>query len=103
LPPASLLADYDAVVPGLAKDLADAALANMASDRMINETQVQTAKLLDLRGQRFAFALCAVCVALAAVCLFALHPAWFALSAAGLFGLGAAAPVVNAFLQRGGD
>jgi uncharacterized membrane protein len=101
LPPAAQLAEYDALVPGLARELADAALADMAADRKINELEVETASKLDLRGQAYAILLTSVCVALAAVCLFVLDPPWLALSGAGVFGLGAVAPVINAFLHRG--
>lgn len=101
LPSAAQLAEYDRVVPGLARELADAALANMASDRKITEIGVETARTLDVTGLRFAIVLTSVCVVLAAVCLFALEPPWLALSGAGLFGLGACAPVINGFLQRG--
>lgn len=74
----------------------------MDSDRRINELEVRTASKLDIRGQAIAAAISATCIVFALLCLFLLHPPWLALSGAGIFGLGAVAPVVNAFLQRGG-
>ena len=100
LPPAAQLAEYDRIVPGLARQLADAALADMESDRRVTEIEVNTARSIDLRGQAFAIVLTSVCVFLAALCLFLLEPAWLAFSGAGIFGLGAVSPVINAFLRR---
>jgi hypothetical protein len=89
-------------MPGLAREIVDQAHANMDSDRKINELQVHTASALDTRGQVIAAAISGTCIVFALLCLFLLHPPWLAVSGAGIFGLGAVAPVINAFLQRGG-
>lgn len=102
IPSAAELAEYDRFMPGVAREIVSEAHANMASDRRINELRVQTASKLDIRGQAFAFVLCTTCIVFALMCLFLLHPAWLAASGAGIFALGAIAPVINAFLQRGG-
>jgi uncharacterized membrane protein len=102
LPTAAELAEYDRFMPGLAREIVNQAHANMESDRTINELRVQTASKLDIRGQGIAATLSATCILFALLCLFRLHPEWLAVSGAGIFGLGAVAPVINAFLQRGG-
>ena len=51
LPSARELAEYDRLLPGLAREIVDEARANMASDRKINELAVQTSAELDKRGQ----------------------------------------------------
>lgn len=100
LPTAAELAEYDQVMPGLAREIVDQAHANMESDRKINELQVQTAATLDKWGLAIAGGISGTGIGCAMLCLFLLHPAGLALSGAGIFGLAAAAPVINAFLQR---
>lgn len=102
IPAAAELAEYDRLMPGLAREIVNQAHANMDSDRRINELQVQTASKLDTRGQAIAAAISGTCIVFALLCLFLLNPPWLAVSGAGIFGLGAVAPVINAFLQRGG-
>ncbi|AYJ49016.1 DUF2335 domain-containing protein [Rhodococcus sp. P1Y] len=100
LPSAAELADYERVMPGLAREIVDEAHANMRSDRRINEVGVDTAVKLDLRGQLYAILLCVACLALAACCVFLIDNSTVAIGGATVFGIGAAAPVVNSFLQR---
>jgi hypothetical protein len=103
LPTAAELAEYNRVMPGLAREIVDQAHANMASDRKINELQVQTAATLDKWGLAIAGGISGTGIGCAMLCLFLLHPAGLAVSGAGIFGLAAAAPVINAFLQRRGS
>jgi hypothetical protein len=90
-------------MPGLAREIATEARANMASDREINELQVQTAAKLDTWGLAIARGISGSSIVCAMLCLFLLHPAGLAGTGAALFGLSAMAPVINAFLQRRGS
>lgn len=89
-------------MPGLAREILNEAFANMASDRKINELAVETSAKLDTRGLWIAGGLCFTCIICALLCVFFAQPPALAGTAAGIFGLGAIAPVVNAFLTRGG-
>jgi hypothetical protein len=102
LPTAAELAEYDRLMPGLAREIVNEAHANMASDRKINELQVQTAATLDKWGLAIAGGISGSSITCAMLCLFLLHPASLAGTGAAIFGLGAMAPVINAFLQRRG-
>ncbi|MBX9147762.1 hypothetical protein [Rhodococcus qingshengii] len=102
IPLAAELADYERAIPGLGREIADEAHANMRSDRKINELAVETATTLDKRGQIYAFLLSLICIAMCFTCLFFLEGGK-AIAGATLFGLGAAGPVVNSFLQRKGN
>jgi hypothetical protein len=102
LPAAAELAEYDRFMPGLAREIVNEAHANMASDRKINELQVQTAAKLDTWGLVIAGGISGSSIVCAMLCLFLLHPAGLAGTGAAIFGLGAMAPVINAFLQRRG-
>lgn len=101
MPPASELAEYERFMPGLAREIVNEAFANMASDRKINELAVETSAKLDIRGLWIAGALCATCILCALLCLFFVQPPLLAGTGAGIFGLGAIAPAINAFLNRG--
>jgi hypothetical protein len=103
LPTAAELAEYDRLMPGLAREIVHEARANMASDRKINELQVQTAAALDKWGLAIAGGISGSSIVCAMLCLFLLHPASLAGTGAAIFGLGAMAPVINAFLQRRGS
>lgn len=102
IPSAIDLAEYERYFPGLGRQIVAQAFANQESDRRINEQRVDTSRRLDLRGQWWAGGLCSGSTACALASLFLLHPPWLAISGAGIFGVGALAPVVSAFLRRGG-
>ncbi|SNS54189.1 hypothetical protein SAMN05421642_103213 [Rhodococcoides kyotonense] len=75
----------------------------MDSDRRVNELAVETAARLDRNGQRWAAIFALLCLIGVASSLFLVDDTWLAAAGAGIFGLGAAAPVINSFLQRRGE
>lgn len=97
IPASWTLREYEDIVPGSAREIIDDAMANSRHDREISRAGADAKIKMDLRGQWFAFAICAVLIASSLLILFVL-PAPANYIVAPLFGILGAAPVILGFL-----